>query len=700
MKETDVNDSKTGGKSARRVSPRFSDPAQRRAVGNIVKFVAALLVLTLIARGTSGATLPRVELSSPARSEIVDAITGTASVSSRDTLDVTAPQGLTIAEMPVAVGQNVKTGDPVAYFDADEVEEKLIRETASLDKLLLDLEKLERGENTDAASLESAQRSLQRARQDYYNTKTQGEADIAVARAALEEAWAKQAEDPDAAALDTARRNLQRVQDDYETTRINGENDIISAQKTLDEALRDSADTVDSTALDTAKRNLQRAKEDYEATRRQGETDVDAANTVLLAALEKEEQKRLAWLEAEEEEKFAAEQAYRAAQNDSKKAFNDYNSAWNRASDNLTSAQRRVEDAEASLLKAENDINKSSQSASDTKKSEIERAETALETAKTRANDNLLSAARRVEDAEVSLSKAENDYLRNSEQASDSIQNEIKKAEDALASAQTRANDNLLSAARRVEDAEVSANKAGQDYNKATQQTADSAVLNSLNAVSLRLDVDKQKAIVDELEMLKKDGCIVYSDLEGVIAAVKPEGSVTGKDPIVSFVDGAKGFEASLTLDKKDSDRLAVGDECTVAAGGGSMYYRPTVTGVISVISPPDDNDRVKVTIRLPEGTWSDGQRVDVEVIKSRASYDICVPLTALHSDNSGYYVLSIEQKTTVLGVENIVVKIPVNVTASDDRNASIQGSIGRNSNIISGSNKPVSAGDRVRVST
>ena len=69
--------------------PRFSDPAQRRAGGHLIQFLAGLLALTLIARGTSGATLAKVDVSGPSRGEIVEAVTGNATVSARDTLDIT-----------------------------------------------------------------------------------------------------------------------------------------------------------------------------------------------------------------------------------------------------------------------------------------------------------------------------------------------------------------------------------------------------------------------------------------------------------------------------------------------------------------------------------------------------------------------------------------------------------------------------------
>ena len=680
--------------------PQFSDPDQRRVAGYIVNFMLGLLVLTLIVRGTSAATLARVDIANPTRNEIVEAITGKASVSACDTLDIFAPEGLTIEDVFVGQGQTVIVGDAVALFDMDEVQEKLTRENANLEKLLLDLEKLERTEDTDSTSLESAQRNLLRAHEDYSTVKAQGEADIASARAALEDAWDKQSDDPDASAIDTARRNLQRARDDYDTVVAQGNSDIAAAEAALNAALNNHTDSTDSTVLDSAYRNLSRAREDYNAIKIQGENDVATALTLYENAQTNQSVKQSEWENADDGDKPAAEQAYLAAQVEANNARSAYESAVNRAADNLTSAQRKIEDAEAAVTKAEQDYNRGSQQASDSRQSEIDKARDALEAAKKRAEENRTSADRKVEDAEIALRKAEQDYYKNSDQATDTLQNEIDKANDTYTSAQKKAEENLLSASRRIEDAEAALAKAEQDFGKSTQQTTDTTTQNSINAVTLRLDIEKQKSVVDILKELVSNEGILYSDLGGIVSYVKSAGSTTNQDSLVAFMDGAKGFEAYLQLDRSDAEKLVVGDDCVVTTGGGSMYYTPTVTGAISAIALPDDQDKVQVTIRLPDGDWSAGQRVDVQVVQNKSTYDLCVPLSALQSDNTGYYLLVVEEKSSVLGIENAALKVYVNIVVSDDDMVAIQGPIDRNSQVITGSNKALVAGDRVRMNS
>ena len=680
--------------------PRFKDKAQRRAGGNIIKFLAALLALTLIARGTSGATLARVEVSAPSRNEIIEAVSGSATVSVRDSLDISAPEGLTIVEMLVGAGQTVSNGDAIAVFDMSEVQTKLSRESAALEKMLLDMDKLDRIESSDSTSLENSLRNLRRAQDDYKATSTQGENDISAASDALDEIWNKLLDDPDAAALENALRNLSRVQEDYDSVEAQGESDVAAARTALREARSSQADSVDSTAVVNTRRSYNRELEDFAAVEARIKAAIAPEQEALNAAKAYESEMKTAFDNAEEDDKDEAEKAYLAAVAETKKAQETFDAAKKKAESDfgLLTAKRRLEDAESAYLQARDNYSNNSEKASSARQDAIDKAQSSLDAAIKKADENLLSAVRRLEDAEISYAAAERDYGKNEEKAYDSWQTEITNAQNALESAKKKADDNLLSAARRVEDAEVSLASAERDQSKSASQSADTALQNSISAITLKLDIEDQHKVVDALDMLARNSGVLYTDIAGVVLSAKSEGNMTGKDALVSFMDGAKGFEARLLLDKTDSDKLAVGDDFQVSTGGGSMYYTPTVTGLVSSISSPDDQDKVQVTIELPDADWSEGQRVDVQSTRNRSTYDMCVPLSAVRSDNTGYYLYTVEQENTVLGVANIVIRVPVTIIASDNDNAAIQGPVNRGSQIITGSSKAVVAGDRVRV--
>ena len=81
---------KVTGLWARR--PRLSG-TQGRALKGVTQFFAAMLVCTMIARGTAGATLAVVQTASPRRGELVQGLTADAALSAGEVQNVKAPRG-------------------------------------------------------------------------------------------------------------------------------------------------------------------------------------------------------------------------------------------------------------------------------------------------------------------------------------------------------------------------------------------------------------------------------------------------------------------------------------------------------------------------------------------------------------------------------------------------------------------------------
>ncbi len=168
--------------------PRFQDESQKKAFGNILKFMALVLVFTLIARGATGVTLAKVDTIVPYPAEIVESVSANGNLQAASSLPITAPAGLTIKEVLVAPGQAVSAGDAIVRFAPEEIAEGRRRAQLALDEMNLNLEQLERGEPHDGSALASAQNALAWAEQDYANTQAAGNAAIAAAQAVLADA--------------------------------------------------------------------------------------------------------------------------------------------------------------------------------------------------------------------------------------------------------------------------------------------------------------------------------------------------------------------------------------------------------------------------------------------------------------------------------------------------------------------------------
>ena len=269
---------KVTGLWARR--PRLSG-TQGRALKGVAQFFAAMLVCTLIARGTAGATLAVVQTASPRRGELVQGLTADAALSAGEVQNVKAPTGLVLEKYFVPAGGRVEADTPLAQFDPDGVKDALARAKTELARLRLQREKLLAGDTADTSSLSSASTQRDRAQADYNAQKAQNDAAVAAARndadtaqSALDAANAALAElraqtDPPAseealaaaAALAEKQAALAAAQSAADTAGENAARALADAQA----------------ALDTAAKAYEKSKQETEFQNRQNNLDAQTA---------------------------------------------------------------------------------------------------------------------------------------------------------------------------------------------------------------------------------------------------------------------------------------------------------------------------------------------------------------------------------------------------------------------------------------
>ena len=95
---------------------RSADPKQAKALERILTFFAVMLILTLVARGTAGATMATVTLASPGLGVITQSLRLDGAVRPAAQFRVECPADVPVAEILVNVGQNVQAGQPVRRF--------------------------------------------------------------------------------------------------------------------------------------------------------------------------------------------------------------------------------------------------------------------------------------------------------------------------------------------------------------------------------------------------------------------------------------------------------------------------------------------------------------------------------------------------------------------------------------------------------
>lgn len=189
-----------------RIKAQFAGWEQGRALCDVVRLFAAMLVCTIIARGASGAALAVVDPVTPRRAELVQTVTAQAALSTDDGFELALPAGLTLTQIFIPAGGSVQAGDALARFDADTVYEALAQAETELARLQLAGDRLSIQQTADSDALAAAETRLARARADRDTQAAQAQAEIARAQAEL--AQAEAACDAAQAALDVLRGRM------------------------------------------------------------------------------------------------------------------------------------------------------------------------------------------------------------------------------------------------------------------------------------------------------------------------------------------------------------------------------------------------------------------------------------------------------------------------------------------------------------
>lgn len=177
-------------KLAEKISPLLhnSDPRQLRRFGNILRFFAALLVVTLVARGTAGVTMPVVEVQAPASGTVSTSISASATIACAGGVPFTVPEGLLVTGVPVQVGRTVQAGDALATFDSAELERAIASKQAELQQVQVQAAQQQKGDKADAYDAQLSQQQLERAYEDTHKTYEDGQESIERARQKRDEA--------------------------------------------------------------------------------------------------------------------------------------------------------------------------------------------------------------------------------------------------------------------------------------------------------------------------------------------------------------------------------------------------------------------------------------------------------------------------------------------------------------------------------
>ncbi len=154
----------------------------------MLRFLALMLLLTLLVRGTAATTLPVVSVTAPYQGVVTQSFTVSGQISPGIGTPLTIPEGLLVEQIFVQPGDQVTEEQTLALLSLDDVRAEIEQVQASMQQHQVQANQLLAGQAADPFAWQQAQQQLDRAYADYQQAAAEGEADVSQAQNVLDAA--------------------------------------------------------------------------------------------------------------------------------------------------------------------------------------------------------------------------------------------------------------------------------------------------------------------------------------------------------------------------------------------------------------------------------------------------------------------------------------------------------------------------------
>ena len=211
-----------------------------------------------------------------------------------------------------------------------------------------------------------------------------------------------------------------------------------------------------------------------------------------------------------------------------------------------------------------------------------------------------------------------------------------------------------------------------------------------------QLEANNLNAELDEYrKILKKEGEI-SAVAGGMVTDIQISvGGRTADTAAMLLTDDGVPCQFKLTLTKEQKKYVNLGDaiELTLNNSGAKLEARVDYLQESSALPGSFD-----LFISLPENEGTPGVSGIMKQTVTGESHSICIPVEALHEEDTRYYVYVLSKREGILGEEQYAERVNVRVKDKNDRFAAIEeGILDRDSEIITYSDQEIKRGDVVR---
>lgn len=465
--------------------------------------------------------------------------------------------------------------------------------------------------------------------------------------------------------------------------------------KALSRAKEDYEDTVQSNkdAVSKAKENIKTAKK--QTKKNEKKILEDLRNSV--------EEAKKAYEDAVETQKSQVQQAKRALEDASKTPAADYSDSItqieiNQKQRKIDSEQRKLDALALKKLEDPDTYTSEWQDQYDY----VQELKDDLAAAKLQQQAKKNEAAAQESERKQKLSRAQEDYdetISKNEKLVRKAKELWQEAEQKLENYQNgededSEDDSLVEDARKtLEDAKSQQTQQKKSAKRAIEDAGETDAVDhsvEINNVSI---AEKQRALAQLQKTKEQEGKIVAQTDATVSKVLLTAGDRTTETAAFLLADLSEGVRFTTEISKEDAKYVVVGDVVTLKVNDKS-YEDMTVLS-----TETNENSSVRVTVYVPKKTISIGTHASMEIEQTSEKYATTLPLTAIHAEQSKYFVYVLEKEDTVLGEETVARKVNVSIVEKNGEYAALSdGSLSEDDSVIVESDTMLANGEKVRL--
>ena len=222
-----------------------------------------------------------------------------------------------------------------------------------------------------------------------------------------------------------------------------------------------------------------------------------------------------------------------------------------------------------------------------------------------------------------------------------------------------------------------------------------SAAGTSLSLQDLNYQIEQVKKEIQALS--GGEGNEITAPAAGIVESISyTAGNTPNKGDVLCIIQVPDlGYTLSFSVTNDQARRLRTGDSANVT----NYYWGSQITATLTNIRTDPKNPQTNKLLTFDvTGDVNPGSELTIAVGSKSQNYDIIVPNSAIRSDANGSFVLAIEAQNSPLGNRYYARRVEVTVLASDDVNSAVTGDLSYGDFVITTSNRPVQAGDMVRM--